>query len=71
MKHVILTLTYACQLRCRMCGQVNLPEGKELVGGELDADLVIKRLEEVPSLKTCYLFGGEPLLHSRFFDIVE
>jgi MoaA/NifB/PqqE/SkfB family radical SAM enzyme len=71
MKHVILTLTYACQLRCKMCGQVNLPEGKELAGGELDANLAISRLEEIPTLKTCYLFGGEPLLHSRFFDIVE
>lgn len=71
LKHVILTLTYACQLRCKMCGQVNLPEGEKLASGMLDTELVLKRLEELPTLKTCYLFGGEPLLHKDFFQIVD
>ena len=27
LKHLIITLTYQCQLSCKMCGQVNTPEG--------------------------------------------
>ena len=71
LKHLILTLTYACQLRCKMCGQVNLPAGKGLAPGNLDINLTLQRLKSLSTLKTCYLFGGEPLLHPDFFKLVE
>ena len=72
LKHITLILTYACQLRCKMCGQVNLPEESPMkTPREMDAGLAIQRLDELSSLKTCYLFGGEPLLYKNLFMIVD
>ena len=72
--HVTLILTYACQLRCKMCGQVagpaeapNSNQSKE----HLPFDLVRQRLDEQESVRSTYLFGGEPLLYKEMPSLLN
>jgi MoaA/NifB/PqqE/SkfB family radical SAM enzyme len=74
LKHVIVILTYTCQLRCKMCGQVDAPieaPNSQLNRDQIDFDLVVKRLSELPALKSVYLFGGEPLLYRKMFPLLN
>ena len=72
-----LVLTYKCNLRCIMCyewGEVGwcheLP--KQAVAKELDWRIIEKLLAEVGDLRPYFiLIGGEPLLYSRFGDLVR
>ncbi len=71
-----LTLTLKCNLRCHMCMQWGdagwcgtLGGGK--LGEELDIDLINKIFASGHSAKPSFiLHGGEPMLHSRFREIV-
>lgn len=74
---VNLQLTYACNLRCKMCYQWN-DEGffhgynKEIQQKELSIDIIKKVLSETRSIKSrMYLWGGEPLFHSKWNDIAN
>lgn len=73
---ISLFLTYRCNLRCKMCGQWG-EDGwaRKLTGSELASELPLERidalLDDVASWKPAItLFGGEPLLYSRWEDLV-
>lgn len=62
-----------CNLRCRMCA---IPFRKESARGHppacIDFDLFTRLLDGFPECQELQLQGlGEPLLHPRFFDMVE
>jgi MoaA/NifB/PqqE/SkfB family radical SAM enzyme len=57
-----------------MCGQVDAPieaGNSQQNRSMLPTELTLQRLEELPNLKSAYLFGGEPLLHKDIFQILE
>jgi len=67
-----LVLTHQCNLRCEGCFQ----QGAFAEGGEgtveLDVAIVERLLREMgPRRPDFILTGGEPLLHSRFRDLLE
>lgn len=80
---ITLFLTHKCNLRCRMCGQwgdggvtrkasgdggaASADIGRELPFENIEA-LVAEMARHRPGIT---LFGGEPLLHTRFIDIVK
>lgn len=66
---VILKLTNLCNLNCYMCGQAY--SRSELYKGDLPFDLIKKRLCEIDTVDTVYLFGGEPLLYKDFIPLLE
>src|SRR5213082_1145082 len=62
-----------CDLRCQMCPipfrQDGPPHGPPAF---MDWDIFTRILDEMPDLQTLHLQGlGEPMMHPRFFDMVE
>lgn len=72
-KHLVITLTYQCQLSCKMCGQVNAPEdapNSQANWTQIPIDTIIGRINELKNpLRTAYLFGGEPLIYKDIFKL--
>lgn len=74
---ISLFLTYRCNLRCKMCGQWGedgwarkLPS--DLLASELPLERIDTLLDDVLSWKPAItLFGGEPLLYSRWEELVR
>lgn len=74
---VSLFLTYRCNLRCTMCGQWG-EDGwaRKLPGDVLAKELPLERIEALlddvaPWKPAITLFGGEPLLYSRWEELVR
>src|SRR5258708_7906580 len=72
---ISLQLTYACNLRCKMCYQWN-DDGyfnalsAQQKNMEIDVDLFNKILYESREARSnLYIWGGEPLYHSDFDGI--
>jgi radical SAM protein with 4Fe4S-binding SPASM domain len=72
-----IQLTYACNLRCKMCYQWN-DDGyfhgynKEIQKKEVSVDLFDRILYETREVKSrLYLWGGEPLYHSAWDQIAS
>lgn len=62
-----------CNLRCQMC-PISYRGDKPLHGARqlMDFDLFTRLVDEFENLEKLHLQGlGEPLLHPRFFDMVE
>jgi MoaA/NifB/PqqE/SkfB family radical SAM enzyme len=62
-----------CNLRCKMC-PINFREDKPLVGTSkmMQYELYTRLVDQFTNLKTLHLQGlGEPMLHPRFFDMIE
>lgn len=62
-----------CNLRCTMC-PINYREDQPLTGTRkmMDFDLFTRIVDRFTNLQVLHLQGvGEPLLHPRFFDMVE
>lgn len=74
---ISLLLTYRCNLHCQMCGQwgergslKNLPPA--ITRRYLELPLIERLIEEVRSFHpTITLFGGEPLLHPQWEEVVK
>jgi MoaA/NifB/PqqE/SkfB family radical SAM enzyme len=74
---ISLLLTYQCNLHCKMCGQwgergslKDLPSA--VTRRYLKLPLVERLIEEVKSFHpTITLFGGEPLLHPQWGEVVK
>lgn len=74
---IAIKLTNACNLRCKHCYEWNeegyiraLPKDKQKE--EIEIRLIKKVLSETQKEKSrLYLWGGEPLLYSKFSDLVE
>lgn len=70
LKHVTLMLTYNCNMSCYMCGQVySNRRTKEY--SELPLEIIKKQIDSLDGIESVYIFGGEPLLYSRFKELVE
>lgn len=73
LRHLNLTLTYQCQLKCSMCGQVETPDdapNSQKNRTQIDLKKIIERLEPIKhQLKSVYLFGGEPLVYPHIFEL--
>jgi len=73
-KIVSLTLTRACNLRCKMCGQWNLDKHKK--SRRKDAVLPVEAWKKVINEISCHkgtilsLRGGEPFLYPRIIDLL-
>jgi MoaA/NifB/PqqE/SkfB family radical SAM enzyme len=75
-QEVSIQLTYACNLRCKMCyqwnetGYFNSANNTKNLHNEIDVDLFGKILEETVDVKSAlYIWGGEPMFHSDFEGI--
>jgi MoaA/NifB/PqqE/SkfB family radical SAM enzyme len=74
---ISLLLTYRCNLHCQMCGQwgergslKNLPSS--ITKRYLELSLIERLIAEVRSFRpTITLFGGEPLLHPQWAEVVQ
>ena len=73
LKHLIVTLTYHCQLHCEMCGQVETPEdapNSQKNWTQIPLDVIKSRIDELDyPLQSAYLFGGEPLIYKDIFKL--
>ncbi|WP_440900798.1 radical SAM protein, partial [Actinosynnema sp.] len=76
-REVSLQLTYKCNLRCNHCYQWN-DQGffhdfsKVKQRTELDLDIVDDVLRTTDDTRAkVFLWGGEPLMHSRFGEVAE
>jgi MoaA/NifB/PqqE/SkfB family radical SAM enzyme len=74
---ISLLLTYQCNLRCKMCGQwgergslKDLPPSETKVYMEMP--LIERVIDQIKGFHpTITLFGGEPLLHHQWAEIVK
>ncbi len=58
-----------CNLACRMC---TVNERIDAVLGEMSIERFRSLLDQMPRLETLHLQGlGEPMLHPRFFDMIQ
>lgn len=69
LNYLTLKLTGRCNLNCKMCGQVY--SDLRTQANDLDYELIEKRIKECKSLKTVYLFGGEPFLYKKMPELLE
>ncbi|MET3684402.1 radical SAM/CxCxxxxC motif protein YfkAB [Alkalibacillus sp. S2W] len=63
LSNIEFTTTHLCNMRCRHCAV-----GDTLMTRDPDAlpiDLLLKRLDEVPHLRTLSITGGEPMLSKK------
>ncbi|TFW31101.1 radical SAM protein [Massilia horti] len=61
-----------CNLRCRMCPVQFRPDGQHGPAAFMPYDTFRKLLDQFEGLAELHLQGlGEPLLHPRFFDMVQ
>lgn len=67
--YLTLKLTNKCNMNCYMCGQ-NYEEGNDY-NKDLEFSLIKRRIDEADTLKTVYLFGGEPLLYPDFSQLLD
>jgi MoaA/NifB/PqqE/SkfB family radical SAM enzyme len=64
-EQITLTTSLNCNYRCRMCYQQSYAKA------EIAWAVVEKVAEVLPFVDVLQIFGGEPLLYSRFFDLVQ
>lgn len=57
------TVTHMCNLRCEHCAVGDTLQWKD--GEPLPLDLIFRRLDEIPDLKTISITGGEPMYSER------
>ena len=67
--YITLKLTNRCNMNCYMCGQV-YSRGLQ-TNHDLPFSLIKKKLDEINSVKTVYLFGGEPLIYRELPELLS
>ena len=71
-KHAEVDITYKCNLKCincnRSCSQA--PSDAEMPVAQIK-DFIRQSAENKIAWERIRILGGEPTLHSRFFDIIE
>jgi len=67
--YLTLKLTNRCNMNCAMCGQTAIREKQ--TKDDLPLEIVQKRMNEINTIETVYLFGGEPLLYEKFPELLE
>jgi len=66
LSNVEFTTTYLCNMRCEHCAVGYTLSPKDPDG--LPIDLILKRLDEIPLLRTLSITGGEPMLSKKSVD---
>ncbi len=71
-KYVEIDVTYKCNLRCLNCNRscTQLPSSTEMPLKTVEAFVRQSILSDV-KWKRIRILGGEPTMHSRFFDIIR
>lgn len=67
--YLTLKLTNRCNMNCYMCGQKYGRD--ELLKDDLPIEVIKECLGQIATLKTVYLFGGEPLLYKEFSQLLQ
>ncbi|AOV09179.1 radical SAM/CxCxxxxC motif protein YfkAB [Sporosarcina ureilytica] len=60
------TTTYLCNMRCEHCAVGDMLQMKDPEG--LPLELLIKRLDEIPNLRTFSITGGEPMFSKKSIE---
>ncbi len=70
---VSLKLTYNCNLKCSMCWQAKYKDQNKAFTGHMDYTNFLNTMEKLSFLapSKIFLWGGEPLLHPNFADILK
>lgn len=69
---ITFIITYRCNLRCNFCYQKNLfKDYKELDFNFDDIELIEKNINSFSFKPKIHIFGGEPMLHKNFMDIMK
>lgn len=71
LKYVEIDITYRCNLKCANCNRScsQLPSAAELPPARVAA-FIHESIEKDAQWERIRILGGEPTLHSRFFDII-
>lgn len=64
--NIEFTTTNICNMRCEHCAVGHVLTHKDEEG--LPLELLIKRLDEIPNLRTMSITGGEPMLSNKSID---
>lgn len=72
MDRIEVDITYKCNLKCINCNRscTQAPSTLEIPVATIEAFIVQSVVQKI-SWKRIRILGGEPTLHSRFFDIVD
>ena len=71
LRYVAIEPTNHCNLQCTMCYSDPSPRSKGFMSMDLFKSLV-DQISEIPTIKQVNLFyGGEPLMHPRYMDMLE
>ena len=67
-----IDITYKCNLKCTNCNRScsQAPSALEMPVSTIEA-FIAQSIDQKISWKRIRILGGEPTLHSRFFDIVD
>ena len=63
LSNIEFTTTYLCNMRCAHCAVGYTLQNKDPEA--LSMDLIMKRLDEIPHLKTLSITGGEPMMSKK------
>ncbi len=63
LSNIEFTTTYLCNMRCAHCAVGYTLQTKD--PDALPIDIILKRLDEIPHLKTLSITGGEPMLSKK------
>lgn len=66
LSNIEFTTTNLCNMRCAHCAVGYTLQNKDPEA--LPIDLILRRLDEIPHLKTLSITGGEPLLLKRILS---
>ncbi|WP_010677793.1 radical SAM/CxCxxxxC motif protein YfkAB [Bacillus timonensis] len=64
--NIEFTTTYLCNMRCEHCAVGYTLQPKDPKG--LPIELLLKRLDEIPKLRSLSITGGEPMLSTKSVD---
>jgi hypothetical protein len=71
-KYLEMDITYKCNLRCANCNRscAQLPSQIEMPVERVE-EFIRESIENQANWERIRILGGEPTLHSRFFDIID
>lgn len=72
--HLLIEVTYRCNLRCNFCQYLDIIEGRQApagpVIGDLPADAIRQRVDELPRGRLITFTGGDVTVRKDFLDLL-
>lgn len=68
LSNIEFTTTYLCNMRCAHCAVGYTLQTKD--PDALPLDLLLRRLDEIPTLRSLSITGGEPMLSKNPYKIM-